>query len=216
MASSLNKRVLVYVKKTMDSTALRADFTQSILDSLGGTGDLMDVYTQLQQGDQLLISSQPISQGGTPAKLKRPSFCPIHNLSQDQMDNLPEDIKTRGIATGAATLVESADGKVLLSRRSKHLRTFPGVWVPPGGHIEYGESLEEAGLRELAEETGLKVTADICISRKVSVLALWESVYPAMLSAGMPKRHHLVTYLHVHLDQPYTAEYMQKQLNLEP
>ena len=37
------------------------------------------------------------------------------------------------------------------------MRTFPGVWVPPGGHIELNETLLEAGLRELREETGLKL-----------------------------------------------------------
>ena len=29
------------------------------------------------------------------------------------------------------------------------MRTFPGIWVPPGGHIDVGETLIEAGLREL-------------------------------------------------------------------
>lgn len=37
------------------------------------------------------------------------------------------------------------------------MRTFPGVWVPPGGHIEPDETLLEGGLRELSEETGLKL-----------------------------------------------------------
>ena len=36
------------------------------------------------------------------------------------------------IGIGAVTLLQSADGFVLLTRRSKKLRTFPGVWVPPG------------------------------------------------------------------------------------
>lgn len=32
------------------------------------------------------------------------------------------------------------------------------VWMPPGGGIELGESLNEALLREFAEETGLEIT----------------------------------------------------------
>jgi 8-oxo-dGTP diphosphatase len=32
-----------------------------------------------------------------------------------------------------------------------------GVWAPPGGHIEFGESFEETALREVKEETGLEI-----------------------------------------------------------
>ena len=31
----------------------------------------------------------------------------------------------------------------------QHMRTFPNVWVPPGGGLEYGETLQETGIREL-------------------------------------------------------------------
>lgn len=31
------------------------------------------------------------------------------------------------------------------------------TWMPPGGGVEFGESLEEALVREFSEETGLKV-----------------------------------------------------------
>lgn len=48
------------------------------------------------------------------------------------------------------------DGKVLLGlRESKH---GEGTWCPPGGHLEYGESLEQCALREVAEECGVKIT----------------------------------------------------------
>jgi len=46
---------------------------------------------------------------------------------------------------------------VLLTKRSINLRTFPGAWVLPGGHIELGESLEECVIREIYEETGVKI-----------------------------------------------------------
>jgi 8-oxo-dGTP diphosphatase len=47
------------------------------------------------------------------------------------------------------------DGRVLLIRRGKE--PLKGRWVVPGGTLELGETLEEALVREMAEETGLRV-----------------------------------------------------------
>jgi 8-oxo-dGTP diphosphatase len=47
------------------------------------------------------------------------------------------------------------DGRVLLIRRGKE--PLRGRWVVPGGTVELGETLEEAIVREVAEETGLAV-----------------------------------------------------------
>ena len=47
------------------------------------------------------------------------------------------------------------EGRVLLIRRGKE--PLRGRWVIPGGTVELGESLEEALVREMAEETGLEV-----------------------------------------------------------
>ena len=47
------------------------------------------------------------------------------------------------------------DGKVLLIRRGKE--PLLGRWVVPGGTVELGETLEEALVREMEEETGLQV-----------------------------------------------------------
>lgn len=46
------------------------------------------------------------------------------------------------------------EGRVLLSRRARE--PGRGLWDLPGGFVERGESGEEAIVRELAEETGLR------------------------------------------------------------
>jgi len=47
------------------------------------------------------------------------------------------------------------DGRVLLIRRGKE--PLRGRWVVPGGTVELGETLEQALVREMEEETGLRV-----------------------------------------------------------
>ena len=37
------------------------------------------------------------------------------------------------------------------------MRNFPWAWVLPGGHIELGETFEQSVIREIFEETGIKI-----------------------------------------------------------
>lgn len=46
------------------------------------------------------------------------------------------------------------EGKLLLGKRIG--KTGYGTWCLPGGHFEWGESLEGAATRELEEETSIK------------------------------------------------------------
>ncbi|HEY1799336.1 MAG TPA: NUDIX hydrolase [Terriglobales bacterium] len=57
---------------------------------------------------------------------------------------------------GVGAVVFDADC-VLLVRRAK--APLAGEWSLPGGAVELGETLEEAIVREVAEEAGLRVTA---------------------------------------------------------
>ncbi|HII15194.1 MAG TPA: NUDIX hydrolase [Nanoarchaeota archaeon] len=45
------------------------------------------------------------------------------------------------------------DGGIVLIQRGKE--PFKGMWALPGGHLDYGESLENAVARETFEESGL-------------------------------------------------------------
>lgn len=46
-------------------------------------------------------------------------------------------------------------GRLLLGKRSAHRTAYPGVWDLPGGHVEAGETAEQALVRELGEELGV-------------------------------------------------------------
>lgn len=50
-----------------------------------------------------------------------------------------------------------AGGIVLRGRCFLALRRYNGVWLLPKGHVDPGETLEETAVREVWEETGLRV-----------------------------------------------------------
>jgi ADP-ribose pyrophosphatase YjhB (NUDIX family) len=48
----------------------------------------------------------------------------------------------------------SLDGGIVLLRRAQRDMAH-GLWILPGGHVDRGEEMESAVLREIQEETGL-------------------------------------------------------------
>lgn len=54
-----------------------------------------------------------------------------------------------------AAIVEFSNGKILLVRRSTP--PFKDYWALPGGKVDAGETVEQAVVREVKEETGLDV-----------------------------------------------------------
>ena len=55
--------------------------------------------------------------------------------------------------------IEQDDSYLMLHRISKKNDVNKGKWIGVGGHFEAGESPEDCLLREVYEETGLKLTS---------------------------------------------------------
>jgi 8-oxo-dGTP diphosphatase len=58
----------------------------------------------------------------------------------------------------AAGVVVDDDGRVFIQRRSPTRKLFPDTWDIVGGHLEPGESVDDALRREVEEETGWRVS----------------------------------------------------------
>ncbi|KAK9961340.1 hypothetical protein ABG768_009132 [Culter alburnus] len=198
------RKILVHLSKE-NAAPQCARFVQSITGHFVGSEDQVNVSCSLENNRFILCDRS--CDGGVP--LKRASFCPIKYLSHSEAVSLPPDTLSRGVDVGVAVLLQSSNQRLLLTRRASSLRIFPNVWVPPGGHVELDEKLLDAGLRELQEETGLKLSPDEISSQ---LLGMWESVYPPMLSRGPPQRHHVVTYMLLKSSQSH----LQLQACLRP
>lgn len=71
--------------------------------------------------------------------------------------------------TVAAVIVKN--NKILLEKRA--IEPFKGYWCLPGGHVEHGETAQQAVKREVKEETGLEV-------KKTEFLFYQDEIIPAI------------------------------------
>ena len=102
-----------------------------------------------------------------------------HNLSRFQARTLRhEGQKAAAVAIAVTDVGHGANLKglkdyaawntqaaLILTRRAASLRQHSGQWALPGGRMDDGESAEQAALRELHEEVGLKLGADAIMGR---------------------------------------------------
>jgi len=79
------------------------------------------------------------------------------------------------IATVSILLI--AQKKILFIRRN--IPPYAGKWAPPGGYPEQGESMREAAIRELHEETGLRVDQSLLVPFFLSSISPMNQYYIA-------------------------------------
>ena len=81
---------------------------------------------------------------------------------------------------GSAVLVEK-DGRFLLGKRNK--ANANGLWVIPGGGVRYGETIKEAAVREIKEETNLDIELVKAIGFKEII--------------NLPGNYHTIVFFHL-------------------
>ncbi len=59
----------------------------------------------------------------------------------------------RGVEVVCSPILENDKGEILLVKSPK----WHNKWITPGGHVEPGETIEQALLREVKEEAGLSL-----------------------------------------------------------
>jgi isopentenyl-diphosphate delta-isomerase type 1 len=83
-------------------------------------------------------------------------------------------------------IILNEDDEMLLQQRSYAKDMDPGIWsYGVGGHVTYGQNYEEAALRELEEEMGIKNVPLKTITRFLSVMDE-ESEYYTLFEAHVP------------------------------
>lgn len=81
--------------------------------------------------------------------------------------------------------VFSSAGSLYLQRRAMHKDLLPGYWdTAVGGHVMYGESIEQALLREVEEEIGITNFTPVHVetyrydsSRESEIVHVYKAVY---------------------------------------
>ena len=107
------------------------------------------------------------------------------------------------VGVGVGILIINKGDEVLLIKRHKQhgrfegdVHSFAGLWDRPGGEVEFGESVEQAAIREAREEIG----ADIGDIEMIN--------YSEKLPDNIDKKHwvNIVVVARIVNGEPYNAE----------
>eukprot|EP00297_Palpitomonas_bilix_P012475 CAMPEP_0113917962 /NCGR_PEP_ID=MMETSP0780_2-20120614/33042_1 /TAXON_ID=652834 /ORGANISM="Palpitomonas bilix" /LENGTH=311 /DNA_ID=CAMNT_0000917627 /DNA_START=410 /DNA_END=1345 /DNA_ORIENTATION=- /assembly_acc=CAM_ASM_000599 len=99
------------------------------------------------------------------------------------------------VRIAASVLVLDREGRMLITRRSPKLRNYANFCVLPGGHVDGGETIKRAAVREVMEETGVELDESELIP-----LCFWESTSPHQLDGSVPRRQHIIAFFVAKLD----------------
>ena len=201
ISSKLQKAKGVWIQPKQQVDPYICPPLKCILHELGHDSSLfhhMDVCLTTTPNEVILTPHSETYQKNTEeerimTRIGHSPVCPPFQLTKPQNQKHISNTSPRPIQLASAIVVMSSDQKVLLTQRSSKMRTFPNVWVVPGGGVDYDDpTLQHAAIRELMEETGIDLSKDL--KADIQLLCMWESCYPIHIEIGFPKRQHLVVY----------------------
>jgi 8-oxo-dGTP diphosphatase len=108
-------------------------------------------------GEKLVVSERGGSEKGTTRlTVAGENLLRTFEDSISRLPPSPDTVRRNPRLTADGIVV--SDSKILLVRRK--FNPFEGRYALPGGFVEYGERVDECIIREVQEETGLRVSVD--------------------------------------------------------
>jgi len=104
-------------------------------------------------------------------------------------------------------------GKLLVLRRAPTMTYRPGAWDLPGGHLVIGELFEECLAREIAEETGLVISAPRLLGIHNSIGPYLQAIFACSIAQDA---HQLHLRPHEHVEWQWVALEEFGELELIP
>jgi len=112
-------------------------------------------YSQLMSSEQTASAPDP-RRSGQAARSRAEIAANLASFSR--VESSAAGLRSASVAV--CVVAEPDRLSLLITRRAPRLRAHAGQWALPGGSRDPGESIEEAALRELAEETGVELGPD--------------------------------------------------------
>ena len=140
----------------------------------------------------------------------------FNNIIFEQADNspfrnysefIPENIDSVNLAS--VNILADNTGKILLTQRKAHMRSYPKAWVFPGGHVDPGDSFVQAARRELSEEVGVSVRANGELAKgeyrgELKPFFCYEAATPIVLDKETRlRKHFMIIFYYVKLDESW-------------
>jgi A/G-specific adenine glycosylase len=157
----------------------------------------------LPSGKARLFNQAMMELGATVCLPRNPhcNDCPLGRMcgakAHDEQEKLPRRVRKRPLPRHTAVVaVIYKNRKILIDKRQPG-GLLGGLWELPGGKVEKGESLEAALLREVREESGVKVRILrplVTVEHAYSHFSVTLHAFECAHVSGKPKCHTCVDY----------------------